>query len=263
MPILTSIANARDLGGIRLPDGGILRSGLLLRGGALYTASEEDLQELSGHYHVAKVFDFRTSREIKMAPDLDIAGAQNIWMPAFDENSQSYVTRNLPHEAYSDLGNYLTAHACEPFVQELAAALYMDMVTSEFTQIQYAGFLQNILATTEGAVYWHCSQGKDRTGLAAAFIIAALGGDRKAILYDYCLSEEFYRDELARYIGRVETEAEKAVLRTYMSVNPAAFERALDWIDDTFGSMDNFLRGPLCLSGRDIGELRSRYVIRP
>lgn len=261
MPILPSIANARDLGGAVLPGGGVLRSGLLLRGGALCTASAEDLEQLRDHYRLAKVFDFRTSREIKLAPDLPVEGAQNIWMPAFDENSQSYITRNLPHDAYSDLGNYLVAHAREPFVQELAANLYMDMVTSEFTQIQYAGFLMNILATEEGAVYWHCSQGKDRTGLAAAFILAALGGDRKTIMDDYCLSEEFYREELSKYIGKVETEEEKEVMLTYMSVNPKAFEKALDWIDTTYGSMDNFLRGPLCLSDEDIAALRSRYVI--
>lgn len=261
MPILPSIANARDLGGAVLPGGGVLRSGLLLRGGALCSASAEDLRTLKEDYKLARIFDFRTSREIKLAPDLPVDGAQNIWMPAFDESSQSYVTRNLPHEAYSDLGNYLVAHAREPFVQELAANLYMDMVTSEFTQIQYAGFLQNILATQEGAVYWHCSQGKDRTGLAAAFILAALGGDRKTILDDYCLSEVFYRKELSLYINKVETEAEREVILTYMSVNPKAFERALDWIDDTFGSMDGFLHGPLCLSDGEITTLRKRYII--
>lgn len=260
MPILPSIANARDLGGAVLPGGGVVRSGLLLRGGALCTASEADLQWMSSHYRVARIFDFRTSREIRQAPDPEVKGARNIWMPAFDENKQTYVTRNLPHEAYSDLGNYLTVHAHDPFVQDLAENLYMDMITDEFTQIQYAGFLQNIVATDDGAVYWHCSQGKDRTGLAAAFVLAALGGDRNTVMDDYCLSEEYYRQELATFIDRVGSEAEKYVLRTYISVNPAAFEKALDWIDTTFGSMDSFLRGPLCLRDEDITILRKRYV---
>lgn len=261
MPVLPSIANARDLGGRILPGGGMVRYGLLLRGGALCTADEADLRQLSEGYHVARIFDFRTSREIRQAPDPEVKGALNIWMPAYDESSQTYLTRNLPYEAYSDLGNYLTVHARDPFVQDLASELYMDMITNEFTQVQYAGFLQNILATTEGAVYWHCSQGKDRTGLGGAFILAALGGDRKTIMDDYRLSEEYYWEELETYIDRVDTEEEKAVMRTYLSVNPAAFEKALDWIDTTFGSMDGFLHGPLCLSDGDLETLRDRYLI--
>lgn len=261
MPILESIANVRDLGGTVLPGGRTVRGGLLLRGGALSTASPEDLRTLRDRYKVAKIFDFRTSMELKYAPDPEIEGAKNIWLPAFDEASETFRTRNLPHDAYSRLGEYLVENARDPFVQDVAAHLYTDMVLNEFTQIQYAGFLQNILATPEGAVYWHCSQGKDRTGLGAAFLLAALGADREAIMRDYCLSAEFYAADLAKYIDLVETQEEKTVLRTFVSVNPRAFEAALDLIDLNYGSMEEFIKGPLCLDGADLDILRKRYLL--
>jgi len=260
MPILPSIANVRDLGGTVLPGGRTVRKGLLLRGGALSTASPEDLREMSETYRVAKVFDFRTSMELQSAPDPEVKGARNIWMPAFDEQSETFRTRNLPHDAYSHLGEYLVEHARDPFVQDVAANLYTAMIENEFTQVQYAGFLQNIIATLEGAVYWHCSQGKDRTGFGAAFLLAALGADRQAIMYDYCLSSDYYAEELSRYLPLVSTEEERSVLRTFISVNPAAFEAALDLIDRTYGSMDEFIKGPLCLDSADLDILRERYL---
>lgn len=260
MAILPSIANVRDLGGTVLEGGRTVKKGLLLRGGALSTASAEDLRTLSETYRVAKVFDFRTSMEVRFAPDPEVEGAKNIWLPAFDEKSETFRTRNLPHDAYSHLGEFLAEHAGDPFVQEVAACLYTGMVENEFTQVQYAGFLQNIIATPEGAVYWHCSQGKDRTGLGAAFLLSALGADRATVMHDYTLSSVFYAEELSRYLPLVDTEAERTVLRTFISVNPAAFEAALDLIDERYGSMDAFLKGPLCLDSADLDILKERYL---
>ena len=260
MITLPGVINVRDIGGVKLSTG-IVRKGLLLRGGALDSASEEAVEILSMQYHIDKIFDFRTTVERMHAPDKEIPGAQNIWMPAFDETSQSFLTRSLPLEAYRTPGPWLSIHSHETFVQEVARNLYMDMVDNEFTLIQYAGFIQNIIQTGGKAVYWHCSQGKDRTGLGAAFLLAALGADRETIMRDYCLSAESYTEELDKYLPMVKTEAERTVLRTFISVNPDYFSDALDYLEDRYGSMQEVLSGPLCLSDEDIVKLRELYLV--
>lgn len=256
---LEGVINARELGGIAVP-GGKVRRGLLLRGGALSQATDADIARLRDVYHVSKVFDFRTSMEVRRAPDREVPGAVNIWLPAFDEKSQRLEEMSLPHEAYYDLGNWLTTRACQPKVQEVARGLYPLMVEEDFTRMQYAGFFQNILMTTEGAVYWHCSQGKDRTGLGAALILAALGADRKTIIDDYLVSNEFYKDEVEYYCSLVSTEEEREVMRTFVGVNSKYFSYALDLVEAECGSLMGFLQGPLCLSDSDISELRDRYI---
>ena len=260
MFILPSIANARELGGYVLPDGRKIKHGLLLRGGALALANQEDLDAMADVYHVVKVFDFRTSMELQRFPDKEVRGATNVWMPAFNEQSQTMDAMSLPQEAYRDLGVWLVAHGREPKVQEVARNMYQAMVENEFTQIQYAGFLQNIVNTPEGAVYWHCSQGKDRTGLGAALILAALGADRELIMKDYAISNIYYQDDLDWYMSQVTTEGERAALQTFIGVKCEYFEAALDWIDATFGSMHEFLTGPLCLSEEDMEILKNRYL---
>ena len=257
---LDSVINSRELGGYRLPGGSVVKEGLLLRGGALARISEEDITVLKDRYHLAKVFDFRTKIELQYAPDKEIPGAQNIWMPAFDENAMEMKKMSLPHQAYRNLGEWLVQNAREPAIQEIARNMYSEMVTNEFTQIQYAGFFQNILATTEGAVYWHCSQGKDRTGLGAALILGALGADRELIMTDFAISNKCYAKELEAFLPRVNTAAEKAVIQTFIGVNCDYFSAALDLIDSTWGSLEAYLTGPLCLSPEDISALRSRYL---
>lgn len=257
---LDSIVNARELGGYVMPDGRIVKRGLLLRGGSLAKATREDLEALSEKYHLAKIFDFRTSMEVKQSPDQDVTGAKYLWFPAFDEESQEMEGMSLPSDAYRDLGNWLVKYANLPEVQAVARNMYLSMVSSDFTQVQYAGFLQNIVNTPDGAVYWHCSQGKDRTGIGSAVLLAALGADRELIMQDYAISAEFYKEELEQYFRQVDTDEEKAVLRTFISVNCEYFEDALDHIDKEYGSMYNFLTGPLCLMDNDIEALRNRYL---
>jgi len=242
-----------------VPEGRI-RHGLLLRGGALSKATDADIARLRDVYHVAKVFDFRTSMEVKHAPDRDVPGAENIWLPAFNEKSNRMAEMTLPHEAYKDLGNWLVTRACEPKVQEVARAMYNVMIGDDFTRMQCAGFLQNILQTPEGAVYWHCSQGKDRTGLGAALVLAALGADRKTIMEDYSISNEFYKDEVAYFCSLVNTAEEREVIRTFVGVNPDYFSQALDLLEAECGSLLEFITGPLCMTDSDIRELRDRYI---
>ena len=261
--MLESIANFRDLGGNILPDGSRIKPGLLLRGGDLAKASDADLRHLSEHYHLAKVFDFRTSMEVHRLPDREVPGARNIWMPAFNEEKQVMEAMSLPQEAYLNLPVWLTDHAAEPDVQRVASILYTSMTESEFTQIQYAGFLQNIVNTTDGAVYWHCSQGKDRTGIGAAFLLAALGADRELIMKDYLLSNVYYAKDIEEAFARVSTEAERDVMLTFVGVNRKYFEAALDGIDAQWGSMKNFLAEALMLSEEDCEILRERYLERP
>lgn len=257
---LPSIANARDLGGYILPNGRKVRSCLLLRGGALAGASDEDIAQFKDKFHLVHNFDFRTKMELATAPDREIEGADHIWLPAIDERTEALAGRSLPDEAYRNLAVWLVENSHNPLVQDVAHHLYMDMVFNEYTQLQYAAFLQTLVSTEDGAVFWHCSQGKDRTGLASTFLLAALGADRELIMQDYMISYEFYEELVESLYKKVATEEERKVILTFMGVNAEYYEETLDLIDKRYGSMMEYLRGPLCLTDDDIYTLRSRYL---
>lgn len=259
--ILPSIDNARELGGIILPEGRV-KSGVLLRGGALCTASDADIKAMHEEYNVVRVFDFRTEGEVQRAPDRDIEGSVRIWLPAIDPETEKVAGQSLPREAYLNLPVWLMANSSNPMVQKVAAGLYNEMVLNEYTQLQYAAFLSQVVNAPDGALYWHCSQGKDRTGLGAAFILYALGADRETVMNDYMISADFYADLFEPLSAKLATEAEREVLRTFVSVNPRYFISALDLIDRRFGSMAEYLRGPLCLTAGDIEVLKEKYLER-
>lgn len=257
---LGSVFNARDLGGYVLPDGSRVKKGLLLRGGALDKLSDQDCNTLRDTFHLSRIFDFRTSMEVQRLPDREVPGASRIWLPAFDEDSSTMEKVSLGEEAYIDLKNWLIVHSREEWVQNVAREMYPGLMMNEFTRMQYAGFLQNIVNTSEGAVYWHCSQGKDRTGFGATVLLAALGADLDLIMKDYVISNEFYLEELEEACSKVETVDEKEAILTFIGVNCDYYLESLEKLVKEYGSLLDFVKGPLCLMDGDIEILRNRYL---
>lgn len=261
---MEGIINARELGGFRTRDGHTVKRGLLLRGGSLNKATEEDMERMRYIYGVSHIFDFRTAREVFHAPDIMIPCCRYFQLSTIDPDTEKVGENVLPYHAYSDLENFLLQNASDPMVQKVASKLYTSMVFNEFTQLQYASFLQIVAHQTDGAVYWHCSQGKDRTGLGAAFLLCALGADRETIMEDYLISGEYYKplvDSLSeKIIANGGGEEELKVINTFMGVSELYFTQMLDMIDRKWGSLENYLSDALLISPEDTDALRSRLL---
>lgn len=260
---LEGVVNARELGGYTMQDGRRIKRGLLLRGGHLANATDKDIERLKSVFKVTQIFDFRTQSELEHSPDREIDGVANLWLPTIDMATDKPGVNSLPLDAYLDLENYLVDNSFNPIVQKVAKRMYMDMVANEYTQLQYAAFLQ-LLRQVEGAAFWHCSQGKDRTGLGAAFILAALGASRDTIMEDYALSNECYRDIIdnlsAKVIAKGGGKPEIEVIRTFIGANTDLFSEALDYMESECGTVLGYVRSTLLLSDADIEALRSRYL---
>ena len=262
--IFDNIINARDLGGFVGHKGRQVRTGLLLRTAHLHDASDEDISRLRDDYHLRRIFDFRSLGEAEFLPDRDVPGATHHLLPTIDLSEERISGQAIPQEAFLDLEQHIVNYAFYPEVQAMAADMYPSLIRSEYSQLQYAAFLRLIIETPEGAVLWHCFQGKDRTGWGSAFILSALGVDREAIIADFDRSNDAYRELVARLnndiIARGGGEAEMDVVQAFMGVSTKNFRRTLDLIDREFGGMMEYLRNQLFLSEEDIQILRKRYL---
>ena len=246
-----------------MQDGRHIKRGLLLRAGDIHAASDNDIMILKERYNIKQIFDFRTEVEIKLAPDKTIPGANNLWLPTIDPDTEKFGYA-LPQEAYRNIGIYIIGHSNEAKVQEVARRIYSDMVLNEYSQLQYASFLNIIANQTEGSVFWHCSQGKDRTGLGAAFLLAALGASRETIMEDFALSNIYYSDLVEdiseRILARGGGQQELAVVQAFIGVNTNYFNDALDLITKKYGSIHQYTREALLLTPKDSMKLRKRYL---
>jgi Protein tyrosine/serine phosphatase len=257
------IVNARDLGGIRI-GGKTVRSGLLLRTGHLHDATDADIALLHDRYRLKRIFDFRTMDEAAAQPDRPVPGAGYQLLPTLDVEAERRSGEAIPAETWLDLPSHIVRLAFTPLFQRKARELYPSLILSDFSQLQYAAFLNMILDTPDGAVLWHCSQGKDRTGIGAAVVLGALGADRETIVADFDRSNDSYRPLVNRFCAIVEkhggSELEKDVVRAFMGVSTRNFCRTLDLIDKQWGSLESYITAQLGLTEEDLAALRDRYL---
>ena len=186
-------------------------------------------------------------------------------LPTIDLSAEKITEQPIPQEAFLDLETHIVNYSFYPEVQHMAANMYPSLISSEFSQLQYATFLRLIVeAPDDGGILWHCFQGKDRTGWGAAFLLSALGVRRDDIIEDFDRSNDAYRQLVESLYAQIEerggADKEKEVALAFMGVSTPNFIRTLDIIDHAFGGMNQYLHNQLMLSRSDIMILRKRFL---
>ncbi len=263
------IVNARDLGGYTMQDGRILRDGVLLRSAHLAEATDDDLKWLA-ELPVAKVIDFRKEQEKPGRVDRVIPGAEYVILPVdASGNAMADATedekKKFTNQKKFEVKNIIVFAAFNERAQKLVRNMYPTLLFDPDCQKQFATFFQHILATDQGAVLYHCTQGKDRTGIASALILAALGASRETIISDFDATNKVYEKDVRKYTRRVRflggKEEEIDVVKAFMGCNTENFINALNAIDREYGSLEAYLKGPIGLTDADILTLRVRYLL--
>ena len=254
---LSGAHNARQLGGYRVGDKKI-KSGLLLRTATLSGLSREDSILLCEKYNVQCIYDFRGKDESLSAPDVIPGKARYQSMAlSFTGDGKRADTK---FGSQAQMIEALLQHADHPSVQAMCTRLYEIIFFDKSSQQVYREFFTDLMTLNpeNGAVLWHCAQGKDRAGCASAMLLAALGANRELIMADFALSKSYY-DPIASRI-KTETDAQKNVINTLISANPELFGMALDKIDAEYGSMLNYLTECIGVTPEMMNILRERYL---
>lgn len=265
---VNGIINARDLGGYIMQDGRRLRDGMLIRSAHLADASDEDLQYLSS-IPISKVIDFRKDIEMNGKTDRMVPGAEYIRLEI--DASGKIVSQATEDEKRLFTGNkqfdvkkFMVMAAFNPMAQRIAQQMYPNLTNDPECRKQFKQFFRLIMDTANGAILYHCTQGKDRTGFASALILAALGADRDTIVADFDATNRVYEEDVRQCCQNVllmgGKENEIATVKSFLGANTDNFIKALDSINREFGSMEAYLKGPIGLTDQDILSLRERYL---
>lgn len=262
------IANARELGGYPV-QGGTVRSGLLLRTAHLADATDADIRYLSG-LPVVKVIDFRMEEEKKGTADRPVPGAEHIALPVDASANAAAEASEKDRKRFTDGKKFdykkiIMLAAFNDMAKKIAREMYPTLFFDPGCQKQYAEFFRIILSTENGAVLFHCTQGKDRAGIASALLLAALGADRETIIADFDVTNKVYEADVRKYTRRVKfwggKEEEIGVVKAILGCNTDNFVKTLDRIDAEYGSLDAYLEKAIGVSGADREVLRGRYVL--
>ena len=259
---LKSVKNARDLGGLSTVDGRKVKENKIFRTANLSMLSKED-EKILKEKNLTLVLDLRTSEVINANPNVKIDGVEIVHIPIMKELGLK-VTPKSEFEKRS-IGEILLGFSkdFDGKGEEWMRNFYSEISTSDYSLSKYKIFLDYIKNNTQGATLFHCTAGKDRTGVGAILLLTLLGVKREQIICDYLKTNESTKADIesAEKLGRERGESE-AVLSDIAKINGVLEDYArgvLDFID-TFPTPEDFFKQKMHLTDSDINTIRLRLL---
>jgi protein-tyrosine phosphatase len=235
----TGALNFRDIGGYPVAGGGATRSGVVYRSDSLHYLSKDDLPVFDA-LGVKAIYDLRRPGEIARFP----GPRGHVHLEILSGDLATWPTASLQTRRDGE---------------EWLAADYLSMLAGAAPA--FGRLLSRLADNTQLPAVVHCLGGKDRTGMAIALLLTALGVDRGTVLDDYELTSRCHASRVPEVveaftrlgIGRPAGEA-------IMSTPRWAMAQALRELDQAHGGTRQYLLGPCGMSPETLSALRANFV---
>lgn len=238
---LAGVDNTREFGGYEGASGKFIAFGHLYRSGKLSSTTADDLAYLNS-MALSDVVDLRSESQISGAPDVLPEGV--LW-------------HNYPLSSDFDFDDEIT----KVILGEADGYQVMiDFYSADIEESNIQSWIEVFdILERGGPAMFHCSAGKDATGMTAVLLLSALGVDRETVIEDYTKSDIY----LADWIEEEVAEAEMILpgggerLRPMLEAKREYMETFLETVERQFGSMANLLRNVIHV---DVELLQNLYL---
>lgn len=251
------VNNFRDMGGYTNNDGRTLAHGRLFRSGHFAEVDTETAKQIATH-NITTVVDFRSAPEKERM--------QVTWYAPWQPR---YVESPIGGNAAAWIKDLFERVANAPFpADELQAQFILAFQTIPIANASGLKKLFDVLVDDDdgNAALFHCTAGKDRTGIAGALIMTALDMPEDAILTDFMLTNEAV-DLKTRAVDVAQQVSEKTgrdvtpeAVYPLIGVEPDFLHAAFTTIAKEFGSVDAYLTDAIGLTTDRREKLAERFL---
>ena len=243
---IESVSNFRDVS-----IGSRMKKNLLFRCAKLSTLNIKDIKILENLNPFA-IIDFRDPKEVKMAPD-------NLSPKLL----KKYI--NLPISA-STLSRMVSEKELKgddvksyEKVMEESYRMYINNHKKVWIK-----FFEILLRSNKRPIIFHCSAGKDRTGIASFMIQSIFNNHIDKIFENYLISNDLLTINAATAeqktnSSKQDTLVTKNMLITLGKVKKSYLNAAIDEIEKNYSSLENYLISQLGLKHNDIQKIQQIF----
>ena len=243
---IESVSNFRDVS-----IGSKMKKNLLFRCAKLSTLNDRDicvLENLNPH----AIIDFRDPKEIKKAPD-------NLSAKLL----KKYI--NLPISAST-----LSRMAAQKEIYGDSVESYEKVMEDSYRiyinnhKVVWTKFFEILLKSKKLPIIFHCSAGKDRTGIASFMIQSIFKNPMDLIFENYLISNDLLTikaatAEQSTNSSNQDSLVTKNMLSTLGKVQQSYLNAAIDEIDKKYSSLENYFISQLGLKVNDIQKLEQIF----
>lgn len=227
---LEGAPNTRDLGGYPCKEGHT-RWGRFLRSAGLSELSPADIEYLR-EFGLTTVVDLRSQYEREH-------------MPSKLEGQAGITVHSVPLLDQVNSTNY------EGDLPGTMSGLYISLLDTNRAEMQQ---IFTCLADAQGVALFHCTAGKDRTGVVAMLLLNLAGVHSRDIVADYAVTEIYMQRVFATELKQ-RAEIPQHVLRSL----PESMERVLLHLEETYQNAENYLK-TIGLPAEKLAALKQKMI---
>lgn len=249
--------NFRQLGGYAGTGGRRVKQNVFYRSGALgeavTTPGDRALLESLG---IKVIFDFRSAQEKQQMPDPEVPGARRVALSAIQDEGGRDVN--------FDIASFFTMSADE--LEQTFDLIRQGYARMPFGNKAYQALFAAMQAG-EVPLLFHCTAGKDRTGVAAMLILKTLGVSDADILADYMKTNECRKNTRAALtekfraaLGGQMDLARQRLVALMTGVEERGLRLSMDAIADRYPSFEAYLLAEYGIDAPALARLREMYL---
>lgn len=243
----TTIDNIRDLGGVKTADGRVIVAKRLLRSSDLHRLSPQELAILKDEYHLKVVVDFRSTNSTIARKD------------QIDSSIKYYHKYTLE---FLENNSYNRDITIDP--DDFFKGVYRSLALQKEAIEAYAKFFRILIANNQGAILWHCTSGKDRTGIASALLLYILGCDMETIYHEHFRTNEVTLPMLETKLREINPNDVDSIkyYQAYYVAKKEFIDEYFHAIIEHYVSLDDYIEKQIKVSKMEKDILRERYLTK-
>lgn len=228
--------NVRDLGGFDTIDGRVTRWRAFVRSDNICRLTSHGRHALL-KYGIRTVIDLRSPDELTLEIDPFSGG---------DMDEVAYVSTPL-----------MTTE----FLARSASGLdgLFEIAVLDMCGDAVAAVFATIATAPAGGVLVYCHAGKERTGIAAALLLAHAGVPAPVVAWEYALSDRYLEPLYEAWVADQPASEEPRRTAKDFVLRPDRMTTVLGYLDDRYGGTTEYLRWT-GLGARELARTRERLV---
>lgn len=242
---LQGTVNFRDAGGYPTKDGKKVVWGKVFRSADISKLTDNDLQTLAAK-NIYTVIDFRGTRESAAAPDKLLPHADYTLCPAGSDS--------LP-----DMKQLAALIKQGGFLEKM-----YGMQSIQYYGQRYRPLFQKLLTLPDtSALLYHCTGGRDRTGMASALFLYALGVPQQTIEADFIASNVYLEPMSQRMFQPMAQGMGVSVeeIKKELELRPELIRAFFGAINEKYGTVEGFMEIELGIGKKELALLRKKYTM--
>ena len=237
--------NFRDAGGYKTAEGTRVITGKVFRSADISKLTDTDMQVMA-QKHIYTVIDFRGKKESAAAEDRLLPNTDYTLCPA---GSDSLPDPKQMAQMIKQKG----------FLMEM-----YGQRSVQYYGERYKPMFQKLLALPDSsALLYHCSGGRDRTGMASALFLYVLGVPQQTIEEDFVASNVYLEPMMGKWYKPMQQAfgMSEEEIRAEMDLRPEHIRNFFGAIRTQYGSVEHFMKEELGVGTKEIALLKQKYTM--